>query len=550
MKTDVKIAQENVMSPIDQIAQKLGLDVDALEFYGKYKAKIEVDKIKSNAKSKLVLVSAISPTKAGEGKTTTSIGLVDGLNSLGYLTCGALREPSLGPVFGIKGGATGGGYAQVVPMEDINLHFTGDLHAITSCNNLISAVIDNHLFQGNKLDLDPNNIVWKRCVDLNDRALRKVEVGLSSKKEVKRIDGFNISVASEIMAILCLSKDLEDFRNKLNKILIAYDNSGKPIYLESLNITGSLVVLMKDAIKPNLIQTLEKSPIIMHGGPFANIAHGCNSIIATNTARKLANYTITEAGFGVDLGAEKFLDIKCRLNDLDPDAVVVVATIRALKLHGGAEYSDLGNEDLVSLQEGFKNLEKHLETIDNFNLPKIVAVNRFSTDTDAELDCLVNWCMAKGVEVSLCEGWEHGSKGMQDLAKKVVSICETPSKIKFIYDLDDSVEEKITKIVQKVYGGQGVVFSEEAKKQLEQVNKNNWDKLPVCIAKTQNSLTDDAKQLKHLDKFDITVKKITPSLGAGFLVILTGDIMTMPGLGKNIAAEGIDLVKNKIVGLY
>ncbi|MFV0255312.1 MAG: formate--tetrahydrofolate ligase [Erysipelotrichaceae bacterium] len=549
MKSDVSIAQSAKVEAIEKVAKKLNLSERALEMYGKTKAKILVDKIESTKKSKLILVTAISPTKAGEGKTTTTVGLVDGLNFLGYSCCGALREPSLGPVFGIKGGATGGGYAQVIPMEDINLHFTGDLHAITACNNLISAVIDNHLFQGNELNIDAERIIWKRCLDLNDRSLRKIEVGLSSKKEVKRFDGFNITVASEIMAILCLVNNLEEFRERVDKILIAYNKKGMPVYVKDLDITGSLLVLMKDAIKPNLVQTLENNPILMHGGPFANIAHGCNSIIATKTAMKLADYTITEAGFGADLGAEKFLDIKCRAHNIKPDAVVMVATIRALKLHGGLAYSELANENIPALAKGILNLEKHLDTIDQFGLPKIVALNKFSSDSDKELAYLIEWCCDRGIEISLCDGWKSGSVGMADLAQKVVNLAQKESELNFIYDLNDSVETKITKIVQKVYGGKGVIFTKEAQEELANIKKNSWDKLPVCIAKTPNSLSDDAKQLEHLSDFDITVKGITPSLGAGFLVILTGAIMRMPGLGKNIAATSIDIIDDKIVGL-
>jgi len=455
----------------------------------------------------------------------------------------------LGPVFGIKGGAAGGGYAQVIPMEDINLHFTGDLHAVTSCNNLISAVIDNHIFFGNHLNIDKDRILWKRCVDLNDRALREITVG-KEKDNTSRKDGFNITAASEVMAILCLSHDLDDFKKKIGNVLFAYDLDGRPLYVRDLDVCGALAILMKDAIKPNLIQTLEHSPVIMHGGPFANIAHGCNSIIATKAALGLADYAITEAGFGVDLGAEKFVDIKCRLNDLQPSAVVIVATIRALKLHGGAGYDELKNENTIALKSGLNNLAKHLDTLDQMNLPKIVAINRFSDDKDSEIEYLLNWCREQAVDCSLCEGWEHGSAGMKDLSTKIVKLCEEERTLHFIYDLQDEVKTKIEKIVTKVYGGSGVKYSDQAEADLKLIYENKWNELPICMAKTQNSLSDDPDQLETVGGFTITISKITVSLGAGFLVAHTGNIMTMPGLGKEHAAESMDIVAGKISGLF
>jgi formate--tetrahydrofolate ligase len=548
MKNDVEIAQAAEIQDIRKIADKLAIDETALELYGKYKAKINPDKIEFSKQGKLILVSGMTPTRAGEGKSTVTIGLVDGLNSLGYLSCGALREPSLGPVFGIKGGATGGGYSQVLPMEDINLHFTGDIHAVTSCNNLIAAVIDNHIFQGNSLQIDTQRILWKRCVDLNDRALREVLVGLE-KEETSRKDGFTITAASEVMAILCLAKDLEDFKYRIGEVVFAYDVNGKPLYVKDLNILGSLAVLMIEAIKPNLIQTLEHSPILMHGGPFANIAHGCNSVIATKTALGLADYVITEAGFGVDLGAEKFIDIKCRLNGLQPAAAVIVVTLRALKLHGGAEYEELKKDNLIALQDGLSNLAKHLDTLEQMNLTTVVAINRFSSDSDDELTSLMDWCQKKGVVSSLCEGWEHGSKGMQDLAKKIVDVSQEQTNLYYIYDLNDEVKTKIEKVVKKVYGGSKVEYSEQAELDLKNIQDNKWNTLPICMAKTPNSLSDDPNQTMPKD-FSITIKRISVSLGAGFLVVHTGNIMTMPGLGKQSAAERIDIVDGKIVGIF
>ena len=549
IKSDVEIAQATKIIPITEIAAKLGLPEEDLELFGRYKAKIDPAKIKSDRKGKLILVSGMTPTKAGEGKSTITVGLVDGLKALGHLSCGALREPSLGPVFGIKGGATGGGYSQVIPMEDINLHFTGDLHAVTSCNNLISSLIDNHIFQGNQLRIDPARILWKRCVDLNDRALRKVTVA-QGKGETLRDDGFNITAASEVMAVLCLAQDLDDFKKKISEALIAYDVDGKPVTIKDLNVAGSLAVLMRDAIKPNLVQTLEQAPVLMHGGPFANIAHGCNSVIATKTALKLADYVVTEAGFGVDLGAEKFVDIKCRLNGLQPRAAVIVVTIRALKLHGGVDYQDLKQENLVALHDGLSNLAKHLDTLDKLGLPKVVALNRFATDSDAEITYLLAWCKEQGVACSLCEGWEHGSAGMKDLAAKVVELCEEPSRLSFIYELSEGVKEKIEKIVTKVYGASSAVYSKQAEADLQLIYDNHWNDLPICMAKTQASLTDDPQQLTHLADFKIHISKITVSKGAGFLVVHTGNIMTMPGLGKEPAAEKIDIVDGLIVGMF
>ena len=549
MKSDVEIAQAATIFPIVKIAEKLGLPVEDVELFGTYKAKIDPAKVKTDRQGKLILVSGITPTKAGEGKSTITVGLVDGLNSLGYLACGALREPSLGPVFGIKGGATGGGYSQVIPMEDINLHFTGDIHAVTSCNNLVASIIDNHIFQGNELRIDPERILWKRCVDLNDRALRKVTVA-QGKGEISRIDGFNITAASEIMAILCLAKDLEDFKRKVASALVAYDLEGKPLTIGDLNIAGSLAVLMRDAIKPNLVQTLEQSPVFMHGGPFANIAHGCNSLMATKVALKLADYVVTEAGFGVDLGAEKFVDIKCRLNDLQPKAAVIVASLRALKLHGGAKYEELKQENLEAVKEGISNLAKHLDTIEKLGLPGIVAINRFASDSDREIELLLQWCKNQNVECALCEGWEHGSAGMQDLATKVVSLCQQDRHLNFIYNLEDEVKDKIEKIVKQVYGGSAVQYSKQAESDLQLVYDNGWNTLPICMAKTQSSLTDDPLQVTHVADFTIHINKIVVAKGAGFIVVHTGSIMTMPGLGKETAAEKIDIVAGNIVGMF
>ncbi len=549
MKSDVEIAQAATIFPIVKIAEKLGLPVEDVELFGTYKAKIDPAKVKTDRQGKLILVSGITPTKAGEGKSTITVGLVDGLNSLGYLACGALREPSLGPVFGIKGGATGGGYSQVIPMEDINLHFTGDIHAVTSCNNLVASIIDNHIFQGNELRIDPERILWKRCVDLNDRALRKVTVA-QGKGEISRIDGFNITAASEIMAILCLAKDLEDFKKKVASALVAYDLEGKPLTIGDLNIAGSLAVLMRDAIKPNLVQTLEQSPVFMHGGPFANIAHGCNSLMATKVALKLADYVVTEAGFGVDLGAEKFVDIKCRLNDLQPKAAVIVASLRALKLHGGAKYEELKQENLEAVKEGISNLAKHLDTIEKLGLPGIVAINRFASDSDREIELLLQWCKNQNVECALCEGWEHGSAGMQDLATKVVSLCQQDRHLNFIYNLEDEVKDKIEKIVKQVYGGSAVQYSKQAESDLQLVYDNGWNTLPICMAKTQSSLTDDPLQVTHVADFTIHINKIVVAKGAGFIVVHTGSIMTMPGLGKETAAEKIDIVAGNIVGMF
>lgn len=549
IKSDIEIAQTAIIKPIEKVAEKLKIPNEALELYGKYKAKIDPLKAKGEKKGKLILVTGITPTKAGEGKSTTTVGLVDGLNALGYLTCGTLREPSMGPVFGIKGGAAGGGYAQVVPMSDINLHFTGDMHAVTACNNLISAVIDNHIFQGNRLNIDTNRVLWKRCLDLNDRALRQVSVSQGKNKE-PRTDGFNITAASEVMAILCLAKDLDDFKKRIGEALVAYDINGKAIQVKDLNITGALAVLMNEAIKPNLVQTLEHSPVLMHGGPFANIAHGCNSLIATNTALTLSDYVVSEAGFAADLGAEKFIDIKCRNNDLNPSAVVIVATIRALKLHGGCDYENLNTENLEALKEGLKNLNRHIKTIDSFGCPKIVAINRFSNDSITELDYLENWCNDQGVMVSVCEGWALGSKGMLDLARKTIDLCQGRTELIYPYQEEDDVKTKISNINQKIYGGLTVSYSKQAENDLLDIKKNKWDTLPICIAKTQFSLSDDAKILEYCEGFTIHVSKITVSLGAGFLVVHTGNIMTMPALGKEIAAEKIDIIDGEIKGIF
>ena len=556
MKNDIEIAQSAKMEPIINIAKKIGLGEDDIELYGKYKCKISLDAIKkleNNKDGKLVLVTAINPTPAGEGKSTVTVGLGQALNKIGKNTVIALREPSLGPVFGIKGGAAGGGYAQVVPMEDINLHFTGDMHAITSANNLLCAAIDNHIHQGNLLRIDSRRIVFKRVMDMNDRALRNIVVGMGGKiNGFLREDGFMITVASEIMAILCMASDLEDLKERMGNILIAYNLDGEPVYAKELEVQGAMALLMKDAIKPNLVQTLENTPAIIHGGPFANIAHGCNSIIATKTALKMSDITITEAGFGADLGAEKFLDIKCRYGNLNPDCVVLVATIRALKHHGGVKKDELNISNVDALNKGMKNLEKQIENIKAYGVPVVVAINKFITDSDEEVKAIEDFCKNIGVEVSLTEVWEKGGEGGIDLANKVIKTMETePSNFKMIYDSEESIKDKILKIVQTIYGGKGVNYTPQALKQIAEIEKFNLDKLPICMAKTQYSLSDNPSLLGRPENFDITVKEVRVSNGAGFIVVLTGDVMTMPGLPKVPAANRIDIKDNgEIVGLF
>ncbi len=552
---DIEIARNTKLENIMDIAKKAGIEEEELELYGKYKAKIDnekiFDRLINKKDGKLVLVTSINPTPLGEGKTTMAIGLADGLARIGKNTILALREPSLGPVFGIKGGATGGGHSQVAPMEDINLHFTGDIHAITSANNLLSALIDNHIYYGNKLEFD--KVTWKRCMDLNDRQLRKINTGLSGEKNiVEREDGFDISVASEIMAILCLSKDIEDLRRRIGNIIVGYNKKGEPITAKDLNAQGSLTVLLKDAIKPNLVQTLEHTPAIIHGGPFANIAHGCNSIIATKTAMKLADYTITEAGFGSDLGAEKFLDIKCRKAKLKPDAVVCVATIRALKYHGGQAKEDVKQENLEALKKGMNNLNRHIENLKNrYGLNVIVAINRFLTDTDAEINFLRNELEKQNIGISLVESHQKGSIGAVDLAEKVVKLAEEKENFKYIYEDTDSIKEKIEKVAKNVYGARDVEYSKEALEQITKIEKLGYKEFPVCIAKTQYSLSDDPKNLECKEPFTLHVNEIILRTGAEFVVAITGKIMTMPGLPRVPAAEKIDLDENKnIVGIF
>ncbi len=553
--SDIEIAQSVEMRHIKEIAKTAGVDEKYLEQYGNYKAKIDLSYLAENNKEdgKLILVTAITPTPAGEGKTTTTIGLADGLRKIGKNVAVALREPSLGPVFGIKGGAAGGGYAQVVPMEDINLHFTGDFHAIGAANNLLAAMLDNHIQQGNALGIDVRKITWKRCVDMNDRQLRNVIDGLGGKVNgVPREDGFDITVASEIMAVLCLASSISDLKERLSRIIVGYTYDDKPVTCADLKAQGAMTALLKDAIKPNLVQTLEGTPAFVHGGPFANIAHGCNSVIATRTAMKVGDYAVTEAGFGADLGAEKFLDIKCRYAGLRPDAVVVVATIRALKMHGGVAKTDLGAENLEALEKGIPNLLRHVSNIKNvYKLPSVVAVNRFPTDTDAEVELIIAKCRELGVNVVLSDVWAKGGEGGIELAEEVVKLCEEPNDFTFSYDLDCSIEEKIEAIVKKVYGGDGITVLPAAKKQIAQLTELGFGKLPVCIAKTQYSFSDDMTKLGAPEGFKVTVKNVKVSAGAGFIVVLTGDIMTMPGLPKSPAAERIDVDENgKISGLF
>ena len=554
--TDIEIAQASQMLPIEEVAAKVGIKPEQLENYGHYKAKVDIHALKDlPRKSKLVLVTAISPTPAGEGKTTTSVGLADALNKLGKNTIVCLREPSLGPVFGVKGGAAGGGYAQVVPMEDINLHFTGDFNAIGIANNLMAALIDNHIQQGNLLDIDVRNIPWKRVVDMNDRQLRHIVCGLGGKASgVPREDGFDIVVASEIMAVLCLATDLADMKARLAKMVVAYNRAGQPITAHDLKAEGAMAAVLKDAIKPNLVQTLEHTPAFIHGGPFANIAHGCNSIQATETAMKLADYTVTEAGFAADLGAEKFLDIKCRAGGFHPDAVVIVATVRALKYHGGVPKTELNSENLEALEKGLPNLLQHVDNVKNvYGLPCVVAINAFPTDTKAELDLVEAKCKEQGVNVRLSEVWAKGGEGGKALAEEVIRLAEdtTNDHFQFVYDLEDSIEEKLNKIATKVYRADGVVLTGDAKKQAKQLAELGFDKMPICMAKTQFSFSDDASKLGAPRGFKITVREIKVNAGAGFLVAKTGNIMTMPGLPKVPASERIDIDANgKITGLF
>lgn len=554
--SDIEIAQQCVMKPITEIAEKAGIAKEYLEQYGNYKAKIDLSLLKDSKKQngKLVLVTAITPTPAGEGKTTTTIGLADGLNRIGKNVCVALREPSLGPVFGIKGGAAGGGYAQVVPMEDINLHFTGDFHAIGAANNLLAAMLDNHIHQGNSLGIDVRRITWKRCVDMNDRQLRFVTDGLGGRVNgVPREDGFDITVASEIMAVLCLASDIADLKERLSRIIVGYTFSDEPVTAGQLNAAGAMAALLKDAIKPNLVQTLEGTPALVHGGPFANIAHGCNSVTATKMAMKLSDYAITEAGFGADLGAEKFLDIKCRMAGLMPSAVVMVATVRALKMHGGLDKKALGEENLEALDKGIPNLLRHVSNIKNvYKLPCVVAVNRFPTDTDNEINFIIEKCKELGVNVVLSTVWADGGKGGEALAKEVVRLCEEEKgDFTFSYSLDQSIEQKLDAIVKKIYGGDGVILTPNAKKQAEKLTEIGFGNCPICVAKTQYSFSDDASKLGAPEGFKVTVRNLKVSAGAGFIVALTGDIMTMPGLPKSPAAERIDIDENgKITGLF
>lgn len=555
-KSDIEIAQEAKPQDIREIAKKLDLGEDDIELYGKYKAKVDYNLLKrgnGGKKSKLILTTAINPTPAGEGKTTTTIGVADGLAKLGENVLVALREPSLGPVFGIKGGAAGGGYAQVVPMEDINLHFTGDFHAIGAANNLLAAMLDNHIHQGNELGIDSRSITWRRCVDMNDRQLRNIVDGLGSRADgVAREDGFDITVASEVMAAFCLASDIVDLKARLGRIIVGYNFQGEPVTAEQLKANGAMAALLKDALKPNLVQTLEGTPAFVHGGPFANIAHGCNSVIATRMAMHFADYVVTEGGFGADLGAEKFLDIKCRMADLKPDAVIIVATVRALKYNGGVPKDELNNENLEALEAGLPNLLKHVENITQvFKLPAVVAINEFPTDTEAEVNLVKERCKELGVNVALSQVWAKGGEGAIDLANKVVALCDQENNYAPLYDLDKSIEEKVETIAKKVYGADGVDFTEEAQAQIAKFNELGWDKLPICMAKTQMSLSDDGKVMGRPTGFRITVRELRPSLGAGFIVALTGKVLTMPGLPKHPSALDMGVDENgKIVGLF
>lgn len=556
MKTDIEIAQSVTLKPITEIVEKVGISFDDIELYGKYKAKLSFDKInavKDNAPGKLILVTAINPTPAGEGKSTITIGLADALSKIGKKTMIALREPSLGPVMGIKGGAAGGGYAQVLPMEDINLHFTGDMHAITTANNALSALIDNHIHQGNVIGIDQRRIIWKRVVDLNDRALRKVTVGLGGPLNgIPREDGFDITVASEIMAILCLATDINDLKERLANIVIGYRFDRSPVYVRDLAVEGALTLILKDAIKPNLVQTIYGTPAFVHGGPFANIAHGCNSVLATTTALRLADYTVTEAGFGADLGAEKFLDIKVPNLPKAPDAVVIVATLRALKMHGGVAKTELSTENVEAVKAGFSNLKRHVENIQKYGIPAVVAINEFVSDTADEIAALKELCAEIGVPVELASVWANGDDGGVELAETVVATIDNQAaNYQRLYKAEDSLEEKVTKIVTQIYGGTGVVFEKKARNQLAEFAKNGWDKLPVCMAKTQYSFSDDQFAIGAPTGFDITVREFVPKLGAGFIVALTGDVMTMPGLPKAPAALNMDVAADgTAIGLF
>ena len=556
MKSDIEIAQSTKMKNILEITKEAGIDESYVEQYGNYKAKIDLSLLDNlnRENGKLILVTAINPTPAGEGKTTTTIGIADALRRIGKKAMLALREPSLGPVFGIKGGAAGGGYSQVVPMEDINLHFTGDFHAIGAANNLLAAMIDNHIFQGNSLNIDPSKITWKRCVDMNDRQLRFVKDGLGGGKNgVPRDDGFDITVASEVMAVFCLASSISDLKNRLSKLIVGYTYDNKPVTAGDLKAEGAMTALLKDALKPNLVQTLEGTPALVHGGPFANIAHGCNSVIATKMAMRLSDYTITEAGFGADLGAEKFLDIKCRLANLKPSSVVIVATIRALKMHGGMDKTELNSENLEALEKGLPNLLRHVSNIKNvYKLPSVVALNRFPTDTDREVDLVIKKCKELGVNVVLSTVWADGGKGGIELANEVIRLCnENSSTFEFSYELEDSIENKIENIVKKIYGGNGVEFTPEAREQIKRLTDLGFDKLPICMAKTQYSFSDDMTKLGAPTDFTVTVREVKVASGAGFIVALTGSIMTMPGLPKVPSAEKIDVDENgKITGLF
>ncbi|MBO3062243.1 formate--tetrahydrofolate ligase [Mammaliicoccus fleurettii] len=551
--SDLEIAKQSTLRPINEIAEKVGIPHDSLEPYGHYKGKVDITKLKDiKEKGKVVLVTALSPTPAGEGKSTVTVGLADAFNQLNKNVMVALREPSLGPVFGMKGGATGGGYAQVLPMEEINLHFNGDLHAITTANNALSAFIDNHIYQGNELNIDSRRIEWKRVLDMNDRELRQVVVGIGGPtRGVPREDGFDITVASEIMAVFCLSNGIKDLKENLANITIGYTVDRKPVTVRDLKVEGALTLILKDAIKPNIVQTIEGTPAFVHGGPFANIAHGCNSIIATNTARKLADIVVTESGFGSDLGAEKFMDIKTRKAGFDPSAVVIVATIRALKMHGGVEKNELKSENVEAVKKGIINLERHIQNIKQFGVEPVVAINAFIHDTKEEVQYVLDWCKEHEIKVALTEVWEKGGKGGIDLAKEVLRVLEKPQQFSPIYDLDMSIEDKLETIVQKVYGGRSVKFSDKAIKQLKTIKENGWDKYPVCMAKTQYSFTDDPKQIGAPSDFDITIRELSPRTGAGFIVALTGDIMTMPGLPKKPAALNMDVNEDgSAVGLF
>lgn len=553
METDIEIAQSSKMMLIEKIAAKIGISENKLEHFGKYKAKVTIDKKSSEPKGKLILVTAINPIPAGEGKTTTSVGLGDALQKIGKKTAIALREPSLGPVFGLKGGAAGGGYAQVVPMEDLNLHFTGDIHAIGAANNLVAAMVDNHIYQGNELKIDPRRVTWRRAIDMNDRQLRSVISGIGAQANgMPREDGFDITVASEVMAVLCLSNSIDEMKQKLRNCIVGYTFDNNPVSIGDLKAEGAVAALLKDALKPNLVQTLENTPVFVHGGPFANIAHGCNSLLATKTALAHADYVVTEAGFGADLGAEKFLDIKCRMGGLKPNAVVIVATVRALKMHGGVSKQDLNEENLEALEKGIPNLLKHVENIENvFGLNAVVAINTFPKDTEQELRLLKDTCFEKNISVIQSDVWAKGSEGGVALAEKVAAICERPSQLTFAYDLSDTIEEKIEKIVQKIYGGSGTEWTSKAKKTAANLTALGYGNLPVCMAKTQYSLSDQAAKIGRPKDFEVNIRELSISAGAGFIVVLTGNIMRMPGLPKKPAAEQIDISRDgKITGLF